>query len=346
VTCGTGGSRSPQLAWVPRDRDAVVRPNGMGRMDDLPAGPEAGPFVHPAVFYRGAAEYLAATVPFVRRGLAAGDPVAVALPPANLALLRNALGADAGRVQMYDMTEVGRNPGRILPEVLLGMAESHPDRHVRIIGEPIWPGRTAQEYSPCVQHEALINHAFHGRSATVLCPYDASRLDPVALADAAQTHPVLIEGGVERRSHDYAPERVLDRMNEPLPTPLADPFPFDASSLSAARRFAAVAAERAGLNGDRLDDFVLAIGELAANSVRHGGGRGVLHVWTEDGALAGELRDAGRLAGPLAGRRPVTLTSLGGQGLLMVQQVADLVRTHVGAEGATTRIHLRLAAAA
>jgi hypothetical protein len=32
-----------------------------------------------------------------------------------LALLRRELGVAAGRVRMLDMTDVGRNPGRIIP---------------------------------------------------------------------------------------------------------------------------------------------------------------------------------------------------------------------------------------
>ena len=38
--------------------------------------------------------------------------------------------------------------------------DAHPDKHVRVIGEPIWPGRSDLEYPACVQHEALINRAF------------------------------------------------------------------------------------------------------------------------------------------------------------------------------------------
>ncbi|OXM61064.1 MEDS domain-containing protein, partial [Amycolatopsis vastitatis] len=59
-----------------------------------PVDTPAEPFVHPALFYRGADEYLAGTVPFIRSGLAAGEPVAVAVPGPNLALLRAELGAD------------------------------------------------------------------------------------------------------------------------------------------------------------------------------------------------------------------------------------------------------------
>ena len=122
-------------------------------------------FVHPALLYRDDEEYLDGTVPFIRAGLAAGEPVAVAVPGRNLELLRTALGADTDRVVMRDMTVAGRNPGRIIPTVLLAFAGAHPGRRVRIIGEPIWAGRSAVEYPACAQHEALINAAFTGRPA-------------------------------------------------------------------------------------------------------------------------------------------------------------------------------------
>src|SRR5262245_66433911 len=100
----------------------------------------AGGFSHPALWYRDRDEYLAGTVPFLRDGLAAGEPVAAAVPTGNLALLRDALGEDADQVLWRDMTEAGRNPGRIIPTVLLAFANDHPGRRVRIIGEPCWPG--------------------------------------------------------------------------------------------------------------------------------------------------------------------------------------------------------------
>jgi anti-sigma regulatory factor (Ser/Thr protein kinase) len=79
----------------------------------------------------------------------------------------------------------------------------------------------------------------------------------------------------------------------------------------------------------------------AANSVRHGGGHGVLRIWTEDGMLAAEIGDRGVLADPLAGRRRADDRQLGGRGLLIVHHLADLVRTHTGPGGTTTRIYLR-----
>ena len=54
-------------------------------------------FAHPALFYQGPWEYLAETVPFIREGLAADEPVAVAVPRPRLELLREALGDLADR---------------------------------------------------------------------------------------------------------------------------------------------------------------------------------------------------------------------------------------------------------
>ena len=85
----------------------------------------ASAFLHPALFYCGDEEYLAATVPFILEGLSGGEPVAVAVPGPKLALLRATLGGDAHRVRLLNMTEVGRNPGRIIPGVLRAFADAH-----------------------------------------------------------------------------------------------------------------------------------------------------------------------------------------------------------------------------
>lgn len=301
-------------------------------MDVLP-----GPFVHPALFYRDEREYLEGTVPFVREGLAAGEAVAVAVPGERLRLVRDALGADADTVRLLDMREAGRNPGRIIPGVLRAFADTRAaGRRVRIVGEPVWAGRSAAEYPACVQHEALINAAFRGRAVTILCPYDAVRLPAYVLTDAYATHPTVIPGGPRPRSYD--PDAAVARYNEPLP-PVGDAmtFPFAAESLPTARYAASDEGRRLGLTGVTLDDLALATAELTTNSVLHGGGSGVLRVWAEDGHVLCEVRDGGRMTDPLAGRRPAGRDQRGGRGLLMVHLIADLVRVHTGDDGTTIR---------
>lgn len=221
------------------------------------------------------------------------------MPAARLDLLRTALGPHADQVRFVDMSRAGRNPGRIIPGVLRAFCDAHPTGRVRIIGEPVWPGRTPLEYPACVQHEALINAAFHGRDVTILCPYDAGGLDADVLSDAYATHPVVIEGGRRRTSTRYAPESVVATYNVPLPEPgRAARFAFDDERLRGARQFAVEAAAELGVTGSH-DDLAIAVAELTTNSVLHGGGSGVIRVWSEDGQVVCEVRDAGRLSDPL-----------------------------------------------
>ncbi|MEV0633886.1 sensor histidine kinase [Streptomyces sp. NPDC050619] len=301
--------------------------------------------MHPALFYGDQREYLAGTVSFVRAGLVAGDPVAVAVPGENLDVIRAGLGADADAVRFLDMREAGRNPGRIIPGVLRAFADAQPPgRRVRIIGEPIWAGRSDTEYPACVQHEALINAAFQGRTVSILCPYDTRHLAPRVIDDAYATHPTVVQAGTGPQADNgaYAPDAVVARYNEPLPSvPDVPSFScdFDADSLSQARHIATDVAARLGLTGVRLQDLALVTAELTTNSVVHGGGSGALRVWAEeDRHVVCEVRDQGRLTDPLAGRRPAPRDQRGGRGLLMVNLVADLVRVHTAEEGTTVRV--------
>jgi hypothetical protein len=99
------------------------------------SAPRAGQFDHVGLLYHDRQEYAAHIVAFVRQGLAAGEPVLVATPDANLHLIRAGFGQDAAGVQLRDMSVAGRNPGRIIPEVLWGSspmaAASAPARTMR-----------------------------------------------------------------------------------------------------------------------------------------------------------------------------------------------------------------------
>lgn len=79
-------------------------------MDQVAARNAYTAFAHPALFYQGPWEYLSGTIPFVREGLAADDPVAVADPAPRLQLLRDELGALAQRVQLVNMAVAGPQP--------------------------------------------------------------------------------------------------------------------------------------------------------------------------------------------------------------------------------------------
>ncbi|MFG1792796.1 anti-sigma factor RsbA family regulatory protein [Nocardia sp. NPDC049149] len=303
------------------------------------------PFVHPALFYSDSAEYLAGTIGFIRAGLANDEPVAVSVPGPNLALIRAELGADAQHVKLMDMTVEGRNPGRIIPGVLRAFADTHQDGRVRIIGEPIWAGRSDTEYPACAQHEALINAAFAGREVSILCPYDTERLHPTVLADAHVTHPTLIDRIGERASAAYDPDRIVAAYNQPLPAPRfgAETIAFDATALAATRHRAVDYAREAGMAEERIIDLELVVAETTTNSVVHGGGSGTLALWVEGTHIRCQVRDAGHITDPLAGRRPPEPFQFGGRGLLLVNHLSDLVRICTGVDGTTVQMDLRLA---
>ena len=129
-------------------------------------------FVHSALLYHSQGEYLDFVLRFVVDGLAMNEPVLVAVPGDNLALLRDALCRECdgipAELQMADITEAARNPSRFLA-MESSFAEQHPDRRVRIASQLVWPGRTDDEFLACIQHEALVNGALAGHQLMGLC---------------------------------------------------------------------------------------------------------------------------------------------------------------------------------
>lgn len=310
---------------------------------ELPNVPD-DPFEHPALFYSGLDEFVAGSVRFVEEALEVGEPVAVAVPKPNLDAVTDALGDKADEVVLINMSEAGANPWRIIPGVKGAFAETHPDRRVRMIGEPIWPGRTDYEYPACVQHEALINYAFVGRQATILCPYDVDRLDDQMVADARATHPTILDREGLRESDEFAPDRIIAEYNRPLerlPRTAIERY-VEPATLDNARWFVTSYGRKVGLPATRLIDLEIAVTELLLNSIDHGGGAGTLRVWADEEELVCEVSDSGQITDPLAGRRPVGSDREHGRGLLLVNRVVDFLRMHTSQAGTTMRFHLRL----
>lgn len=109
------------------------------------------------------------------------------------------------------------------------------------------------------------------------------------------------------------------------------------------RELVAGRAADAGFSTEMSDDLVLAVGEVTANSMVHGGGEGVLRIWREDTALICEVRDEGAIDDPLAGRERPVIGQRGGCGLWLANQLCDLVQIRTVAAGSVVRLHMRRA---
>ena len=119
--------------------------------------PAPSGYRHDALLYAGLSDFANRTVPFIRGGIEAGEPVLVCTSAEKIDLIRAELGTAAGAVAFADMAVVGANPARIIP-----FWQEFVDRHtadgrsIRGIGEPIWPGRSEAELVECQRHESLL----------------------------------------------------------------------------------------------------------------------------------------------------------------------------------------------
>lgn len=316
------------------------------RQDEIPPRMAETDFHHEAFFYGDADEFLAGALPFLREGLEAGEPALVAVSGERARALEAELDGAAAEVRFVDMAELGRNPARIIP-AWQQFVDEHggSDRPVRGIGEPVWPGRDADEIDECERHEALLNHAFWGGPAwRLLCPYDSSALDDEVLEAARSTHAV-VSGSWTSLDAARGPEidpGAISPFAGVLPghPAEADSFEFDRAGLHEARALAGAAADGAGLSAERRFDLVAAVGELTANSVMHGGGSGTIRVWREAGSLVVQVEDAGVIEEPLTGRVRPDPSQHHGRGLWMVNHLCDLAQVRSGPGGTTVRVRM------
>jgi anti-sigma regulatory factor (Ser/Thr protein kinase) len=305
-------------------------------------------FHHEVLYYaEGVDGFVAGTLPFVKHALAAEQPVLVAVGAERIAGLKEALDGDAERVRFADMRSLGANPARIIPVWHEFLERNWSDGGRAFgIGEPIWPGRSPAELVECQYHEALLNLAFDsGQAWRLLCPYDLDGLDDSVIEAARLSHPLIARDADS--SHESDTYLCAHEPPRPLEDPLPPPQPpvheraFAVEDLQSLRRFVSSWAGEELLDNERRERLVLAVNELATNSIRHGGGAGRLLVWKESNTLLCEVRDDGQIADPLAGRRRPRVEEHGGRGLWLVNQLCDLVQVRSSPDGGVVRAHMR-----
>lgn len=114
------------------------------------------------------------------------------------------------------------------------------------------------------------------------------------------------------------------------------------TNLSEVRTLAERHARKAGLPEARIVDFVIAVSEVTANTVRHARSTGSMEIWTSDGEIVCEIRDRGVIKDPMAGRQPPAPDAGGGHGLWLVRQVCDRVELQSDENGTVIRLHMSL----
>jgi anti-sigma regulatory factor (Ser/Thr protein kinase) len=134
------------------------------------------------------------------------------------------------------------------------------------------------------------------------------------------------------------------RASLPLPPLRASRIEFGLDDLHDLRAQVAATATAVGLGPGRVSDLVAAASELAANSILHGGGRGLATIWGDHGTAFVEVADAGRIHDPEVGTRLPDPSVEHGRGLYIANRLCDQVSIDSGESG--TRVRLRMAVAA
>ena len=310
--------------------------------------PHVHKFRHEALFYSDWTEFVSGTVPFIKEGIQGGEPILVVESPEKIQLLRTALGGDADRVLFGDMAEIGANPARIIPAWRdFVNREGAQGKPLRGIGEPIWNGRTPDELIECQRHESLLNVAFgHGQPWWLLCPYDTSQLPGDVLDEARRSHEYVMDATTASAvSHEF---RGIEASGARFDVALRDPntgmrkLGFDRDSLLKLRAAVARYATSAGLSAPRATELVIAVNEVATNSIVHGGGRGTLRMWRDGNNLISEVRDSGFYDHPLGDRERPGSGVAEPRGLWLANHLCDLVQIRTLADGTVVRLHVKV----
>jgi anti-sigma regulatory factor (Ser/Thr protein kinase) len=296
-------------------------------------------FRHEAMPYGSTQDLLGQVSEFLEPGLSHGDVVMIVVESGKTAMFRNAFG---DRVEVAAMEEVAPNPGRLISLWHDFLEDTcAPGDTVWGIGEPVYPGRRPAEMVEAQIHERLLDRAFTNTPYRLLtaCPYDVGRLPKEAIEEMERSHLYIIEGGNARENPRFEPDDVGVLEGDLTAPPIPEDWftPFSAVGLAAMRRDLAEQARDLGVQSERIPDLLLAVNEIATNSVLYAGG-GALGVWPDNGHMVCEVRDRGYIKDDLVGRRRPAATQMRGRGIWLANQVSDLIQLRTGPSGTRARI--------
>lgn len=159
---------------------------------------------HQVLVYGTDEQFVAAAEPFLAEGLERSEAVLVVTTKTNIRLLRKSLGSGGRRIEFVEAQTWYTTPVSTLNAYRAFVTKGIPDAPwVRILGEPVWTGRSNPEIRIWTLYESLLNLVFESSPATVLCPYDERSVDPLIAREALLVHPQLMRQGRTVPNPDY-----------------------------------------------------------------------------------------------------------------------------------------------
>jgi anti-sigma regulatory factor (Ser/Thr protein kinase) len=295
---------------------------------------------HNALVYESTGEYLAHAVPFLKAGIEAGEGALVAHTKPGLAMMREALGAEAAHVTFVDVSAAYTRPARTLAAYHNVYVEQlRKTRTLRAVAD-VQFGPDPNEWDLWTGYEAVFNRSFGHLPAWVLCSYDANGTPDPIIEGVWQTHPEVIAGDNWTASDHYEdPDELLRRITpEPAPLTGLRPIPLGRGVEELREQLARELATDKISETQSLE-LLLAATEIADNALQYGGGIHEVRVGRVRGRFVCEIVDRGDgfndpAAGYLAPREGI------GAGLWVARQLTWRIEFFHSPTGFTTRIWL------
>jgi anti-sigma regulatory factor (Ser/Thr protein kinase) len=300
----------------------------------------AAPGHHNLFAYEEDGSLVDRVAPFLAEGLGEHEAVVLVVNPRKRALLSDALGDLARRVEYIDRDNYYSRPEDALAnydaKIRRYVKQGAP--RVRVFGElPLC--RTQEQSDTWIMYEALLNPAFAHHPVTIVCGLDAREQPDSVLEGSWQTHPRTMNERWHDNDHYHRPEDIVRAR-----TPAADdvsglsavPVETDARALRV-RLLAEMAV--AEVPEERAHNMLIAVGEVLANAHRHGGGARALRIGRVGSQFVCEISDhGGGLDDPLAGYLPPHSGHARGAGLWVARQMTRRVDMVSSSLGLTTRL--------
>lgn len=160
---------------------------------------------HRVLVYGSPEEFLSVAVPFLVEGIERSDRLLAVTTEAQIGLLSDTLGDRSEHVEFADSTDWYRSPNAAFDgyRAFVKQKCEAGAPWIRIVGEPVWAGRSGAEIATWTRYESMFNLAFASAPATVVCPYDMTSLSAEIVADARRTHPKVAHGNDATASPTY-----------------------------------------------------------------------------------------------------------------------------------------------
>jgi anti-sigma regulatory factor (Ser/Thr protein kinase) len=297
---------------------------------------------HDALIYGTDEALMETLVPWLQEGLERGDGALVATTAPHIEQLRDSLGSDEGSVSFFFADDWYIQPSQTIAawQRLLVEAAANGVAYTRIVGEVRF-GATTDLQTSWTRYESALNAVFEHSPAWIVCPYDVRTLPSEVIDQAWRTHPTMWNSTRLKSDRYELPARLLREIAEPGRAVTGPPSLelFIDDQLSDLRESVRALAHEADLPRTRVEELVLAVTELAGNTVRHAGGGGRLALWITAEGVVCEVTDRGEgVQDPLAGLVPPAPGASAGMGLWIARQLSDSFAIGADDEGTTVRI--------